>query len=137
MARKRKKKKYSGADKRLEIILCICMVILGLVMLYPMLIVFATSFSSPSAVMSGKVRLLPVDFSLEGYKAVFRTSDVLIGYRNSLVYMVAGTLVNVFMTLIAAYPLSRDDLPGQGIIMKLFTFTMIFAGGMIPNYLLM
>ena len=137
MARKARKIKRSGADRRLEIILCICMVILGLIMLYPLLIVFSTSFSSPSAVMSGKVWLFPVDFSLEGYKAVFRTNDVLIGYRNSLIYMVAGTLVNIFMTLIAAYPLSRDDMPGQGIIMKLFTFTMIFAGGMIPNYLLM
>ena len=95
-----------------------------------------TAFSS-SAVTSGKVWLFPVDFSLAGYQAVFRTNDVLIGYRNSLFYMVVGTIINLFMTLIAAYPLSRDDLPGQGIIMKLFTFTMIFSGGMIPNYLLM
>lgn len=134
---KAKKVKRSGSDQRLEIILIIILSIIGVIMLYPLLVVLSTSFSAPSAVTSGKVWLFPVDFSLEGYKAVFRTNDVLIGYRNSLFYMVVGTIVNLFMTLITAYPLSRDDLVGQGIIMKLFTFTMIFSGGMIPNYLLM
>ena len=134
---KAKKVKRSGSDQRLEICLIIILSIIGVIMLYPLLVVFSTSFSAPSAVTSGKVWLFPVDFSLEGYKAVFRTNDVLIGYRNSLFYMIFGTIVNLFMTLITAYPLSRDDLVGQGIIMKLFTFTMIFSGGMIPNYLLM
>ena len=134
---KAKKVKRSGSDQRLEICLIIIMSVIGVIMLYPLLVVLSTSFSAPSAVTSGKVWLFPVDFSIEGYKAVFRTNDVLIGYRNSLFYMVVGTIVNLFMTLITAYPLSRDDLVGQGIIMKLFTFTMIFSGGMIPNYLLM
>lgn len=132
-----KKVRHSGSDRRLEMILILIMLIVGLVMLYPLLIVVSTSFSSPGAVTSGKVWLLPVDFSLAGYRAVFRTNDVLIGYRNSLFYMIVGTVINLSMTLLAAYPLSRDDLPGQGILMKLFTFTMIFGGGMIPNYLLM
>ena len=134
---KAKKVKRSGSDQRLEICLIIIMSVIGVIMLYPLLVVLSTSFSAPSAVTSGKVWLFPVDFSIEGYKAVFRTNDVLIGYRNSLFYMIFGTIVNLFMTLITAYPLSRDDLVGQGIIMKLFTFTMIFSGGMIPNYLLM
>ena len=134
---KAKKVKRSGSDQSLEICLIIIMSVIGVIMLYPLLVVLSTSFSAPSAVTSGKVWLFPVDFSIEGYKAVFRTNDVLIGYRNSLFYMIFGTIVNLFMTLITAYPLSRDDLVGQGIIMKLFTFTMIFSGGMIPNYLLM
>ena len=134
---KAKKVKRSGSDQSLEICLIIIMSVIGVIMLYPLLVVLSTSFSAPSAVTSGKVWLFPVDFSIQGYKAVFRTNDVLIGYRNSLFYMIFGTIVNLFMTLITAYPLSRDDLVGQGIIMKLFTFTMIFSGGMIPNYLLM
>jgi len=137
MFSKAKKVKRSGADQRLEAILTLIMLIIGVIMAYPLLIVVSTSFSSAAAVTSGRVWLLPVEFSLEGYKAVFRTNDVLIGYRNSLFYMVAGTIVNIFMTLLAAYPLSRDDLAGQGFIMKLFTFTMLFSGGMIPSYLLM
>ncbi|MBQ8233198.1 MAG: carbohydrate ABC transporter permease [Lachnospiraceae bacterium] len=136
MAAKNKKVKHSGADQRLEISLTIAMVIVGVIILYPLIIVLSTSFSSPNAVMSGKVWLYPVDLSLEGYKAVFRTNDVLIGYRNSLFYMVAGTIVNLVMTMLAAYPLSRSDMPGQGPIMMIFTFTMIFSGGMIPGYLL-
>lgn len=136
MAAKNKKVKHSGADQRLEIGLTIAMVIVGLIILYPLIIVLSTSFSSPNAVMSGKVWLFPVDLSLEGYKAVFRTNDVLIGYRNSLFYMVAGTIVNLVMTMLAAYPLSRSDMPGQSSIMMIFTFTMIFSGGMIPGYLL-
>jgi len=134
---KSKKARKSGEDQRLEAVLILIMLIVGVIMAYPLLIVVSTSFSSAAAVTSGRVWLLPVEFSLEGYKAVFRTNDVLIGYRNSLFYMVAGTIVNIFMTLLAAYPLSRDDLVGQGFFMKLFTFTMIFGGGMIPNYLLL
>ena len=119
----------SGSDRTLEWILRIFVSIIGVIMAYPLLVVVSTSLSSPSAVMSGEVWFLPVEFSLEGYKAVFRTKDVLIGYRNSLFYMVAGTAINVVMTLLCAYPLSRDDLVGQGLFMKLYTFTMLFGGG--------
>lgn len=122
-------------DKRFEIILILILCILGVIVAYPLIYVLSSSFSSPSAVMSGKVWLLPVDFSLEGYEAIFKNKQVLIGYRNSLFYMVAGTCINVVMTMLAAYPLSRSDMPGQGPIMLLFTFTMIFSGGMIPTYL--
>lgn len=135
--KKLKKVKTSGSDQRLEWILRVFIVIVGIIMAYPLLVVVSTSFSSPSAVMSGEVWLFPVEFSLEGYKAVFRTKDVLIGYRNSLFYMIAGTAINVVMTLLCAYPLSRDDLVGQGLFMKLYTFTMLFGGGMIPHYLLL
>lgn len=137
MKKKQKKVKCSGSDQRLEVFLVILMLIVSVIVLYPLLVVLSTSFSSPAAVTSGKVWLFPVDFSLVGYKAVFRTNDVLIGYRNSLFYMIVGTSINIVMTLLTAYPLSRDDLFGHSVIMKLFTFTMIFSGGMIPNYLLM
>lgn len=133
--RKAKKVRHSVTDKRFEIILILILCILGVIVAYPLIYVLSSSFSSPSAVMSGKVWLLPVDFSLEGYEAIFKNKQVLIGYRNSLFYMVAGTCINVVMTMLAAYPLSRSDMPGQGPIMLLFTFTMIFSGGMIPTYL--
>jgi len=104
--------------------------------LYPLIYVISASFSSPEALMSGKVWLLPVEFGLEGYKAVFRNSEVWIGFGNSLFYMAAGTAVNVVLTVAAAYPLSRKDLRGRGVVTLLFAFTMIFSGGMIPTYLL-
>ena len=106
-----------------------------LAVIYPLIFVFSASFSSPDAVMSGRVWLLPVEPSVEGYKAVFRHSLIMTGYANTIFYTVAGTAVNVFMTIIAAYPLSRRDLQGRNLIMFLFSFTMLFTGGLIPNYI--
>ena len=108
----------------------------GICVLYPVIYIISSSFSSPKAVMSGNVLLLPVDFTLNGYGAVLRYDNVWVGFRNSLFYMTVGTTINLVMTTLAAYPLSRKDVPFKGIIMFLFTFTMIFNAGMIPNYLL-
>lgn len=108
----------------------------GICVLYPLVYVVSSSFSSGNAVMSGMVRLLPVDFTLAGYKAVFQNKNIWTGFRNSLFYMIAGTAINIVMTVLAAYPLSRKDLPGKRGLMFLFTFTMYFGGGMIPSYLL-
>mgnify|MGYP002347281219 FL=1 len=113
------------------------MLLIFLIVLYPLIYVLSSSFSAPLAVMTGKVFLWPVEFSLEGYDAVFKERNVFVGYYNSLRYMVIGTFVNVAATMIAAYPLSRKDMPFRGVCMFLFTFTMFFAGGLIPNYMLM
>lgn len=131
-----KKRRQFNSDDMLELVLTIVLGAVGILFAFPLLNVLASSFSSVDAVMSGKVVAWPVEFNLEGYKAVFRTNDVWIGYRNSLFYMVFGTIINLVMTMLAAYPLSRSDMPGQGPIMMLFTFTMIFGGGMIPSYIL-
>lgn len=115
-------------------------VVLGLIMLIvllPLLNVVANSFSAPSAVVAGRVKFWPVDFSVRGYQAVFEYDSVLIGYRNSFIYMLAGTALNLVMTMLAAYPLSNSKLPYRNMFMMLFTFTMFFGGGMIPNYLLL
>lgn len=108
-----------------------------LIELYPIIFVVSSSFSSSEAVLAGRVTLLPVQVSLEGYKAVFSNRNIWIGYSNTLLYTGIGTLVNVLMTMVCAYLLSRRDMPYQGGIMMLFTFTMFFGGGMIPNYMLM
>ena len=107
-----------------------------LFVLYPCIFVLSASFSSGTAVQSGKIVLFPVDFSLEGYRTVFNTSTVWIGFRNSLFYTTAGTIINICMTMIAAYCVSRNDLPGRNGITIFFTFTMFFSGGMITSYML-
>ncbi len=132
----KKTKRYYNSDTTLDIVLTIILSIIGIVVAYPLVNVLASSFSSSEAVLGGRVWLWPVEFNIEGYKAVFRTNDVLIGYANSLLYTVVGTCINIVMTLLAAYPLSRKDMPGQGFFSLMFTFTMIFSGGMIPNYIL-
>ena len=108
-----------------------------LLVLYPLVYIVSSSFSAPSAVLAGKVFLWPVDWSLEGYIAVFKNRGIMTGYANSFLYASVGTLFNVSVTMICAYPLARRVLPFKGCFMFLFTFTMFFSGGLIPNYMLM
>lgn len=110
--------------------------LLILIIVIPLMNILASSFSSVEAVMTGKVFLIPVGFSTGGYKSVFDNAQVWLGYRNSIVITILGTALNLAMTLTAAYSLSRKDFFGGGIVMALFTFTMLFNGGLIPNYLL-
>lgn len=107
-----------------------------LAIMYPIIYIVSCSFSSAQAVMGGRVFLWPVDFSLDGYKTIFNYKAVWTGYLNSIYYAVIGTAINVFLTILCAYPLSRKDLFGRGLFTFLITFTMLFSGGMIPTYLL-
>lgn len=131
-----KRVKLSADDRIFYIVVNIIMAIVFVIVLWPLVFIVSSSFSSKEAVMAGRVFLLPVDFSLEGYKTVFKTNEVLIGYRNTIFYTFAGTLINISLTMMAAYPLSRRDLPHRKALMFLFTFTMIFSGGMIPTYII-
>lgn len=129
-------KKLAAGDRWFYIISYSIVSILVIAVLYPIIYVISASFSSGNAIATGKVWLWPVEFTLDGYAAVFKYKDIWIGYRNSILYTVAGTLINVCMTMICAYPLSRKNLRGRNKIMFLFTFTMLFNGGMLPNYIL-
>ena len=108
-----------------------------LAVLYPLVYILSASFSSADAITSGRMWLYPVDFSLVGYKYILKYDAIWLGYRNTLFYTFAGTLINVAMTITCAYGLSRRGMRGRRFFTMLFTFTMIFSGGMIPNYLLM
>lgn len=106
-----------------------------LIVLYPLVYVVSSSFSSPLAVSSGRVWLWPVDFSLRGYEVAFSNPQIVTGYANSLYYTIFGTLISVTLTVLLAYPLSRRTLFGRDAIMIFVVFTMIFYGGLIPTYL--
>ena len=107
-----------------------------IIVLYPFVYIVSCSFSSGQALISGKVTLLPVDPTLEGYKAILEYKDIWTGYANSFLYTVSGTLVGLTLTILAAYPLSRSSLVGRRPLMMLFLFTMLFNGGLVPNYML-
>lgn len=107
-----------------------------LIILLPLINVVASSFSNSVAVNQGRVLFWPVEPTLEGYRAVFEYPDIWRAYGNTFIYTITGTLVNLSMTLIAAYPLARNGLPFKGVVVALFMFTMLFSGGTIPNYLL-
>ena len=108
-----------------------------LAVLYPLVYILSASFSSADAITSGRMWLFPVDFSLVGYRYILKYDAIWLGYRNTLFYTFAETLINVAMTITCAYGLSRRGMRGRRFFTMLFTFTMIFSGGMIPNYLLM
>ena len=134
---KKSKIKLSRSDRILEIFVYTTMTLLLLVVLYPLIFVLSSSFSSGSAVGSGKVILWPVDFSLIGYKIVFDYDIVWTGYLNTLIYTVVVTTLNLIMTIMVAYPLSRKNFQGRNFYMTLYIITMFFGGGIIPSYLLM
>lgn len=106
-----------------------------LIVLIPLIYILSASFSSPQAVVTGKVTLWPVDFSLAGYKAVFNNPQIGTGFLNSLFYTVVGTLINVTLTIMMAYPLARKTFYGRNVFMIILVITMMFEGGLIPSYL--
>ncbi|MFG3340936.1 carbohydrate ABC transporter permease [Glycomyces sp. NPDC048151] len=106
-----------------------------LVILVPLVNIVANSFSSPNAVNSGEVFLWPVEFTTIGYETVLSDPQILRGFMNSFLYTVGGTLLSLILTVAIAYPLSRRELVGRKAIITGILFTMLFAGGLIPMYL--
>ena len=127
--------RYSKGDYIYLTVNFILLLLIGVLVAYPLLYVISASFSSNVTTL-GNLSLWPQNPSLEGYKAVLEYPRVWSGYYNSFLYMVLGTAINLVITICAAYPLSRQDLPAKNAIMAVFVFTMYFSGGMIPSYLL-
>ncbi len=107
-----------------------------IIVCYPVYFVMIASVSRPSAVALGQIFLWPKGLNIGGYQAVFRYAEIWRGYRNTVFYTVTGTCLSIFITLPAAFALSRKDLAGRGLITMLFTLTMFFSGGIIPTYML-
>lgn len=129
-------KNSSAGDKAFIILVYVLLSAVMLIVLYPLIYIVSASFSDPQAVVSGKVMLWPVDVTLRGYKAVFRNPKILTGFINSFIYMGVGTVVNLIMTMLCAYPLSRKEFTARNKIAALFVFTMYFSGGLMPTYMI-
>lgn len=134
---KRNKIKYSAADRAFHIVNWTLLILSTLIVLFPLMNVVSCSFSDAYAVGSGRVYLFPVNFSLKAYQLLANEATLITGFLNTVFYTTAGTLLNIVLTVICAYPLSRHDMHGKNGFMMFFTLTMIFSGGMIPNYMLM
>ena len=106
-----------------------------LIVLYPIWFIVIASFSDPYAVSGGKVWILPISFTLDGYTELLQHSDIWLGYWNTFLYTLVGTLIGLAVNIPAAYALSRKDLVGRGFLMLLFVVTMFFSGGLIPTFL--
>lgn len=106
-------------------------------MLYPFLFVLAASLSSGSAVAQGMTGIIPKGFNLRAYAEVIKFDNIWIGYRNTILYTVTGTLLNLALTIAGAYPLSRRRFYGRKVFTFFIAVTMFFSGGLIPTYLVM
>lgn len=122
-------------DKVFNIVNNIFLALAFLMVAYPLIYVLSASFSDSNAVASGRVWLWPVGLNVEAYKAIFQEDSIMTGYMNSIIYTVFGTLFNLVLTTLTAYPLARTKLFGKKIITWFFMFTMFFSGGLIPLYL--
>lgn len=127
--------KQSKGDRIFDIVNITLLVLIMLVILYPLYFIVIASFSDPLQVLAGKVILYPKNFSLDAYGMVFRDSNIMTGYRNTLFYTVFGTIINISLSVLAAYPISRKDFVGRQFFTMVLTITMFFSGGMIPLYL--
>ena len=111
------------------------MILMMGIMLYPFLYVVSASFSNEAAVLSGSVSIIPSGFNIRAYQVVLRYPSIWISYRNTIMYTVVGTIINLVMTVCGAYPLSRKRFYGRSVFTFFIAFTMFFGGGMIPTYL--
>lgn len=132
----KRKIKNPVEDKILYAVVYTIIILFLIAILYPVIFIVSSSFSDSEALQRGEVLLWPIKPTLDGYKAVFNHSSIMTGYRNTIFYTVFGTIINVAMTVICAYPLSRKDMPFRNFFMMLFVITMFFGGGLIPMYLL-
>ncbi len=110
--------------------------VFALLALAPFIHVLAQSFSSYRALMSGEVVFWPVEFTMHAYGEVLRDQAFTRSFLISVERTIAGTVLNVFLTCLLAYPLTKAYIKGRSTIMFMIVFTMIFSGGMIPTYLI-
>lgn len=129
------KMKETKGEKIFDVINIVMLTLIAAVTLCPLVYIFAASLSSGDAYARGAVMLWPVEATTAAYKEILNDSSVWTAYANTIFYTVAGTAVNLLLTFMGAYPLSKKYLPGAKWIMKFVVLTMWFQPGMIPFYL--
>ena len=133
---KHTRQQLKPGDMAVDIVIALLLAVILLAVIYPLWFIVVASLSDQGAVSSGRVTLWPVGFTLAGYQRVFQDARIWTGYGNTVLYAVLGTALNLVVTMPAAFALSRLEFKPRRVLLFLFTFTMYFAGGLIPNYLL-
>ena len=127
--------KLTPVDRSFYVVVDVYLALCGIIVLLPLLHVLAQSLSDPMMVIAGRVSFFPINPTLDIYSQVIKSKNIMTGFMNTLFYAGVGPCLNLFMTVICAYPLARKGLWGRKVIVFIFTFTMMFGGGMIPTYL--
>ena len=123
------------SDRIFHIAVLVLSILCFIVILYPLWFVVIASISNSDMVNRGEVVFWPKDIRFYGFQQIFQDSRILTGYRNTLIYVVGGTLLNMIVTMPAAYALSRPDFKARNKVMLYFVFTMYFSGGLVPTYM--
>jgi len=119
----------------MDAVIYLVMLVVLVSVLYPILNVVAVSFSASSYVVQNRVSVFPRGFTLDAYRRIFSNSRIPRAYQNTLLYTGLGTAVNLLLTILTAYPLSKPNLTGRRVFMGLIMFTMFFSGGVIPTFI--
>ncbi|OZG65885.1 carbohydrate ABC transporter permease [Bifidobacterium eulemuris] len=133
----RVRQKKTMSDWIVDGVIAVIVVAIVLVIIYPLWFIVIASFSDPTDVATGNVTLLPKGFSFDAYATILADSRIWTGYANTILYTVVGTVVNLLVTIPAAFACARKEFKPRRVLMLLFTFTMFFGGGLVPSYLLM
>lgn len=129
--------KRTAGDWFLDGFVYLFLLFMGAAMLLPLANVFSKAVSEEWAIVSGKVGIIPIGFQLDTMREVISSPTFIRAFTVSVLVTLVGTLLSIIFTAVTAYPLSKRHLPGISFFMVLFVFTMLFSGGLIPNYLLM
>ena len=127
--------KTSTGSKIFDVCNIIFLSLLALTTLYPFWDCLVVSFSSLKSYLSSGIHLWPSEWSLEGYQYMIANKELWVSYANSIFITIVGTVLNMLVTTMPAYVLSKKDLKGQRFIMFFAVFTMMFTGGIIPTYI--
>lgn len=119
-----------------DVVVYFIAVVLFAIVVYPLILVVSSSISDPQLVSTGQIILLPKKVTFAGYREILKNKDILVGFVNSVFYMVLGTALDIFVTVPAGYVLTKTQLPGHKFFKFFFMFTMYFSGGIIPSFLL-
>ncbi len=128
--------KRSRSDIVFDTINVLVVTFIFILVLYPMYFILIASISNPDYVNSGAITFYPRGITFEGYARTLKEPNIWLGYRNTILYTTVGTIINVTLTMTAGYALSRKELAGRSMILRLIVFTMLFSGGLIPTYLI-
>ncbi len=135
--RKNRIRMETRSDKIFDFCNVLIMLVLFVVFVWPLWFVVIASFSDPVKVNAGQVLLLPKGITLDGYEMMLEYKDLWKGYANTIFYTVAGTVINMVLSVCVAYPLADKEFGPRKIFIGFFMFTMYFSGGLIPSYLLL
>ncbi|SDS58114.1 carbohydrate ABC transporter permease [Microlunatus soli] len=127
--------KEPKGDRAYYIVNYCVLIVFTLMVLYPLVYVLSASFSSAGAIANNEVVLWPVGVTADAYKTILESPNLVIGFANSVLYTVAGALIGTALTLLAGYATSRDDLPFRRLLTFFFLIPALFAGGIVPTYI--